>query len=725
MGEFAGNVALVSPPGKKFKLALDTDKTSLASIREFIESWDTGKTGIHLPQLWQVTGDVQLSALVMNHQTQLKVQFEDAGASWQGGDFPVYQVNGSVILDESGQLTSPGLTGRYANSPFEVGFQYHPHSGAIKTQGQLDASPLLLTHMLIPRDMTHWLESSLNSHFALEGALPNPAHWPSEKNELSGNLQAAVPSQLKLSTGVVNLFDLTTQFHLKGEALDSVRGRLNILETGGIDFKGFLENLTPQASQERAMAFQLKTPAPIDLSAFSERVKKELGSATLDAKTDWVEGLQGKLQTDMQWQKDGEGNGDITGFVNIDALAVPRWDLSDLTMTMGFQGQSGELDLKRFAIPGADLAIQAMTENVLQFPVHLEQVRIHGQSVNLSQMSEFVENVFVPRIQNGVLLPVLRPPKAWEPLFPVEFRGAEVSLDEMIYQNIILRDFKGELTTFSSGFTELRHVKFNAAGGEVEGSMAMNPRNQNFFTLELYPKNVKANALSRALLKQSNILYGDVNGVIRFTTQGLTNDDMIKNANGVAQLSIENGRLPQIARIETLLTGANILRGGIVGLNLNNLIRAIQPFETNYFSKLTGEFQIASGVLYTNNLSSDGENLDLDIGGWIRLLDGVAALEVTGAMSQDVSGVLGHLGKFSVGRLIRYIPGLGFLPNSRTGLLGIIPGIGFVPGFGGPAQDINRFQIRVRGPLDDPSSIKGMKWLQDNPNGLNSGNAQP
>jgi hypothetical protein len=200
---------------------------------------------------------------------------------------------------------------------------------------------------------------------------------------------------------------------------------------------------------------------------------------------------------------------------------------------------------------------------------------------------------------------------------------------------------------------------------------------------------------------------------------------MIKNANGVAQLSIENGRLPQIARIETLLTGANILRGGIVGLNLNNLIRAIQPFETNYFSKLTGEFQIASGVLYTNNLSSDGENLDLDISGWIRLLDGVAALEVTGAMSQDVSGVLGHLGKFSVGRLIRYIPGLGFLPNSRTGLLGIIPGIGFVPGFGGPAQDINRFQIRVRGPLDDPSSIKGMKWLQDNPNGLNSGNAQP
>jgi hypothetical protein len=725
MGEFAGNVALVSQSGKQFKLALDTDKTSLASIRELIENWDAGKTGIQLPQLWQVAGDIQLSALVMNNQTQLKVLFDDAGASWQGGDFPIYQVNGAVILDESGQLSSEGLTGRYANSPFEIGFQYHPHSGAITTQGQLEASPLLLTHMLIPRDMTHWLESSLNSQFAIQGAIPNLVKLSSAKNELSGTFQAAVPSQLKLSTGFLNLFDLDTQVHVKGQALEVVRGRLNILESGGIDFKGYLEDLMPDAGQAQTMAFQFKTPDPIDLSKFSERVKKELGATPLDAKTDWVEGLHGKLDTDLKWEKDGDGNGDIAGYLNVDALAVPRWDLSDLTLAMGFQGQSGELDLKRFAIPGADLAIKAFTENVLKFPVRLEGVQIQGQSVNLTQMAQFIENVFVPRIQNGVLLPVLRPPKAWEPLFPVEFRNAKVSLDEMVYQNIIMTDFKGDLTTFSSGFTELRHVNFNAAGGSVEGSMAMNPRNQNFFTLELYPKNVKANALIRALLKQSNIMYGDVNGVIRFTTQGLTNDDMVKNANGVTQLSIENGRLPQIARIETLLTGANILRGGLVGLNLNNLIRAVQPFETNYFSKLTGDFQIASGVLYTNNLSSDGDNLDLDIGGWIRLLDGVAALEVTGAMSQDVTGVLGHLGKFSVGRLIRFIPGIGFLPNSRTGLLGIIPGIGFVPGFGGPAQDVNRFQIRVNGPLDDPSSIKGMKWLQESPDALNADVGQP
>jgi hypothetical protein len=189
---------------------------------------------------------------------------------------------------------------------------------------------------------------------------------------------------------------------------------------------------------------------------------------------------------------------------------------------------------------------------------------------------------------------------------------------------------------------------------------------------------------------------------------------MIENGNGTASFYIKNGRLPAIAKLETLLTAVNILKGGVVGLNLNNLLRALQPFDTNYFTELSGDFQIAKGVAYTDDLVSDGVNLDLFITGSIRLLDANADLKVVGTMSQDVSGVLGPLGKLSLGRLVSFIPGVGYLPGipNKGGLLSYIPGIGYVPGFGGPAEEYNRFEVEIKGNLEDPASIQDLQWLR-------------
>ncbi|MBY0405283.1 MAG: AsmA-like C-terminal region-containing protein, partial [Cyanobacteria bacterium] len=182
--------------------------------------------------------------------------------------------------------------------------------------------------------------------------------------------------------------------------------------------------------------------------------------------------------------------------------------------------------------------------------------------------------------------------------------------------------------------------------------------------------------------------------------------------NGLLHVNLENGRLPAITKVESLLTAANILRGGLIGLNLNNIINSLRPYETNNFTKMTGDFEMTSGVVYTENLSSKGQNLDLEIKGNIKLVDGTADLVVKGAMSQDVAGILGTLGKLSVTKIFQFIPGLGYIPGfkRRGGILSLIPGVGYVPGFGGPAKDINHFTVKIKGPLEQNSSVKDLDW---------------
>jgi hypothetical protein len=214
------------------------------------------------------------------------------------------------------------------------------------------------------------------------------------------------------------------------------------------------------------------------------------------------------------------------------------------------------------------------------------------------------------------------------------------------------------------------------------------------------------------LLNVTNQVFGDLNGTVRFTTFGKTDEEMQRNANGTVRLRITDGRLPAIARVETLLATANVIRGGVLGLNLNNLLRSLTIYDTNYFAELSGDLLVANGVLHTENLVSDGTNLDLFIQGNLTLDDGDANMLVNGQMSQDVAGRLGVLGQLSLNRLLRLIPGIGNLGKNQPGIISYIPGIGYVPGLGGPAGDASYFQVRLMGQLDDPAAVRDFRWIR-------------
>lgn len=485
-------------------------------------------------------------------------------------------------------------------------------------------------------------------------------------------------------------------FDLNHETLHLHALTLNLVGGGTLTINGNIQHVFTEPSY----ALNLLTDNPVNLERLGYSIKA-------------LQGSSGTIWTNMAIQGGSSSNPSLQGELRLNQIHIPAYDVQTITGTADFQDKVGHFNVQSFQIPGVDVALTGDIQNASVLPLKIANLQIKGKEFVVESFQSFVNDTLSKRLQKEVIEPNIGKIKTNFNV-PFEIHDGHIAMDEVVFNNILMSNGTCRLEVLPSGYFELNDMKVSAAGGSATGRITVDPTRNNFSTVQLQADNVKANALAVALLHAPNQVFGRLDAKIQYTTQGQTNDETMNNTNGVASFHIKNGRLPNIAKIETLLTAANIFRGGLVGLNLNNILRSLDAFDTNYFADLSGDFRMQKGIAYTNNLTSKGKNLSLLIKGSSRLVDGNADMMVYGKMSQDVSGILGPIGKLSLEQIVRYIPGVGYVPgvpNSR-GIITMIPGVGFVPGFGGPAKDINRFKVQIKGPLAEQSSIHNFEWVR-------------
>lgn len=496
---------------------------------------------------------------------------------------------------------------------------------------------------------------------------------------------------------------LNARLLLSGNNLMLEQAKIHLFEAGEILAEGAVQDML--RPEKRLFGFHLYTQPEISLGKLSHSSRDN----------DFFRNANGTLVINTT-MNGGEKLENMWGWLRLNGVAIPYLTLDKLTARIDFLGDAhAKAEVSELMIPGMETTASATTENLFELPVTLENVKINGKLMSIDSIRQFNDVIVTPILIEQLVHNFTRPWQQGDPRIPIQFRDADMHFDELILQNIIMSKLNSKFSVYANSFFELTNASLEAAGGKVNGYFSMNPNESNFMTLELNADNIKANALTRALLNVTNQIFGDLSGTVRFTTFGLTDVEMQDNANGTVHARVTNGRLPAIAKVETLLATANLLRGGLLGFNLNNLFRSLSFYDTNYFAELSGDLLVANGVLYTDNAISDGENLDLVIQGSLDMGNGDADMLVNGRMSQTVSGKLGPLGKLSIGSIVQYVPALGTFGRNQPGLLGYLPGVGYVPGLGGPASDFNYFQVRLVGQLDDPAAIRDFHWVRKAP----------
>ena len=432
---------------------------------------------------------------------------------------------------------------------------------------------------------------------------------------------------------------------------------------------------------------------------------------------------QGTLNTQLAFVGNGNDTGMLMGQVALDTLILPLLDLNQLSGNVTYNGMDAQVALEKIVLPGADLSVNAHIVDYQLYPVRLDDMVIDGGQFSVPALQYWVENVLDKRINQALIQPLLTawqlhptpsPDKKAAPL-PIVFENAKLSINEVVYDNILIDDVTGALSLFESGFFDLHQAHGTVANGTVDASLSMDPLKNNFTRVTLNAHQLSSNALLTALLKAPNQVFGNVDGQIRFTTEGATPEAQMDATNGTVTFTLADGRVPAIARIEKLLTAVNVLRGGVLGLSANNILRLASPFKSEYIADVSGTLKLLEGMARTDDLLSDGTDLDLLTEGTMRLKDGESDLTVYGDMSQSVRGRLGRVGKFSLLNVVRWVPGVGYFPWERNrqqlgGVLAYVPGVGFVPFLGGRLGDRQRFEVRLKGLLDSPTVVESFQW---------------
>ncbi len=656
LGQLAFDVmGKASQKFKTYTFSVDTGNVALSllnSQRAYFEKM----LGLNYRPLDKTDGTFRLLADITPGRFLGDLSFKNAGLSWT--DLPeISQLNGhmKLQLDEKGHpsLRSEALT-------FDV--------GRLRVENHLDAKLEQLPAKAARNRLPFKADANLDMKI-----------WP--KHDLAREPLAHIQANL----------------HEQGHQLMLEDTAITLHQVGKILMEGLIEH--PLTPEKRGFSMKVYTPESLTLQSLGEWFEEPFnanGQLNLDL------GFSGHNQDDML----------LVGAIELDRIHLPPLRISELSGDIQLTGMDGTINLHTIKLPGVSVSMKGFIEDTMMYPLPLSKVAITGDLFVVPAWEQYVKDIGEGLIRKHFVIPLFGPIKPEDPVVPIEFRDATLFLSEVIYDNIIFNQVQGTMNLNGSGFFELIDTQVDTAGGRVKLDLSMNPKNNNFTSATIDVVSVKANALARALLNAPNQIFGDLSGHIVFATEGVEDENLMNNANGTMQFAITDGRLPAIAKIETLLAGANVIRGGLLGLNLNNIFRALSPFNTNYFAELSGNLKIAEGVAHTDDMLSDGENLDLLIEGRIRLLDSDADLTVHGSMNQDMTGVLGKLGKLSLRSLVRFVPGIGFIPGSESGgLASFIPGVGYVPGLGGRAKKLNRFQVKIEGPLDDPKSVQSFDWV--------------
>ena len=168
-------------------------------------------------------------------------------------------------------------------------------------------------------------------------------------------------------------------------------------------------------------------------------------------------------------------------------------------------------------------------------------------------------------------------------------------------------------------------------------------------------KECESNILTEQFLNLKDQIFGKIDGDVVLEVKNPSALDGIKTLKSTVNFAIDNGKMPKLGSLEYLLRAGNILRSGLFGLSLNNLIQILAPYKTGEFEKISGDISIKGGEVENINIYSQGKNLSMYLTGEYSIFDNFANVMIYGKLSQTISNALGSVGNASLSQVINSI----------------------------------------------------------------------
>lgn len=609
-----------------------------------------------------------------------KISFNNIGIKYLPAGLPLYLKAGDVIIGDN-KITLPNAQIQIGSSKFKLNANFDRN----KKMG------IELNGNLSPEDVDKYLNKILITPFNLKQTTPVKFNFQKEKSDkwelltglilepgnmisykgftigdknnayLIGGGVSKNSSQLKFGNfGVHQLVNpIFTSFNL-----NNLLSHKNYFEISGwINQKTYEENLKVYARDF------------MDINLFNQFLDKKIASRLFyggSFKGDLL--LIGKVDSPK-----------IIGSLDIEGAKIPSYKTTIKNLKIIFENDYIRFQDGLLKIADSELKIDAIAENLIDTPYVFKEMNISSDYIDIDEITKiFQDNA--GQFASG------------RPLFVV--KKGTLNAKKLIINNLITDNAVVDFCFTPDWVMTLDKFSFFTAGGEVFGNSSLDFSTKHSKTYMKF-KNLKANAAATTLLQMPNEIYGLLNGEARFTTKGLTRPDMVKNSNGDVKFQITSGRLVRMGSLEYLLMAAEVIKSGVTGLSINNLCTLLAHKKTGYFDTINVDFKVKNGVLFTDDLVSRGENLNIYLAGSFDMTTNYSDFTILGRVSKSVVKILGPVGDLCINKVINAIPGVEDSFSDKFSL----------PGINLSDKDHRRFVVNIEGDLYNQKSVKNFKWI--------------
>lgn len=349
----------------------------------------------------------------------------------------------------------------------------------------------------------------------------------------------------------------------------------------------------------------------------------------------------------------------------------------------------------------SDVDITADIKNKQTFPIVLNNLDIKSKKTSLSGLFEGISQI--PRGSSDI---VPDQPIVFRPQDLVVLKGSAFA-DVVEFNNIKATDMKASFSNPTGFEFNIDNIEFDIAGGKVVSKGKFDVVSL-LFDIDSLVYDCDANLLSDSFLGLKNQIFGRANAKINLSGKVPQSPEDIKFVNGRVEFSVNEGKMPKLGSLEYLLRAGNLIKSGLFGLTLNNLIEVLTPYKTGEFSTIRGNFKLASAKINSLEIFSKGKNLSLFIYGNYDIINDDADIEILGRLSKNVSNVLGRFGNASINSLFNVLTGNKIKEGAKKQ---IIDNVNKIPLIEISGDDYRLFLAKIKGKLNSDDYVKSFNWL--------------
>lgn len=395
----------------------------------------------------------------------------------------------------------------------------------------------------------------------------------------------------------------------------------------------------------------------------------------------------------------------ILGFIKFRNLDMPLYETVVKDIFADFTPNKIALKILG-TVYDTNITAIATLDNRLKPPYRIKNANIKADYLNLDTIFDSMSKVTMHNPQtfrattNNELFPYFNPSE-------LLIDKGVISAKKIFIKGFPATDLQANFKQTADKILHIDNFDFTIAEGTISANGFYNFKD-NVLSGDCIAKSIDANQFSQIFLNVKNQIYGALNGTVNFTTHGKTPTERFKNLNGTVTYQIKNGKMPKLGSLEYLLRAGNVIKSGLTGFTINNIIELLVPIKTGEFSTIQGNILVNNGFASDINLYTSGKNLSLYITGNSDLVGHNTKMIVYGRLSKKVSTLLGPIGNTSLNTLFKLIPGVKLTESENI----ILKNINKIPGLELSTDEYRFFSAEIDGDINGENYVKSFKWLE-------------